>query len=688
MIKASLVSVCAVAIGLILAHGLSVGTAQSVTLTTRDAEVWSQTQRVTGSVEGTQARRGVLYVNGVGTLFTVERSRFSVPIRLTEPKSVVVARIEHKGRQLESPPVTLKLGFAPRPEVLAYAAVAGRTVTLRHTVLDNPLAERLAFRWTQDPDNPRHLPPTHAGNRFTVPTDAPSGEYYFTLHVTSPKGSWQARTLVTVAKDGVRAFDIGRDHAAWIDRAVVYGVTPYTFVEDGGFADITAKIPELATLGVTTLWLQPVFETYEGGQGYDVTNYFGVRPDYGTADALRELVATAHAHGLRVILDFVPNHSSIQHPYAQDAIRYGRRSHYYNFYQRRRDSARYARHYNERREGEMDFVYYFWPDFPNLNYDNLEVQRWLIEAGRYWIERFDIDGYRVDAVWGVNARNPDFMRRWRSALKRLKPEVLLLGEDKASLAATFDRRFDAAYDWAAGEDWVSQWSWQTDYTPDYSQNPTIFNHADETERAALLAQTLTESGRAQGLTLRFLENNDTPRFLPTHEPGGLERTKMAAALVFSLPGIPLIFSGQEVGYPVHPYETPAIFSPDRMVRSGDEHDLFPYYRKLTALRERFPALRGGNLELLPAAGGVVAFHRWLEGQHLITVVNLTSGPLVGKLYLDPAGLEVRTAGGRATDLVSEQRVAATAREGHLLVDVATYSTYVFLAQRVPSPRPH
>ena len=672
-----------VVINLFLAHGVSVTKAQDVTLTTRGAEVWSQTQRVSGTVTGTRAGRGVLYVNGVGEGFDIERSRFTVPVWLTEPESVVIARVEHRGRRLESAPVTLTLGFTPRPEVHVYATVAGRTVTLRRTVLANPLADRLTFRWTQDPDNPLRL--RLRRGRFTLPTDAPLGEYSFTLHVRSTKGLWRVRTLVTVTGTEVTAFDVERDHAAWIDRAVIYGVTPYAFVPGGGFADVTAKIPELAKLGVTALWLQPIFETFDGGQGYDVTDYFGIRPDYGTAAELRTLVRTAHAHGLRVLLDFVPNHTSLEHPYAQDAVRYGRRSHYHNFYQHERDNARYAVHYNTRREGELDFVYYFWPDFPNLDYDNPEVQRWMIEAGRYWIERFDIDGYRVDAVWGVNARHPAFMQRWRRALKRLKPDFLLLGEDKAGLAATFDRHFDAAYDWTDSENWVSQWSWQTDYTPDYSQNPMIFNHPDETARAELLAQALADDGRTHGLTLRFLENNDTPRFLPTHEPNGFERTKMAAALMFSLPGIPLVYNGQEVGYPVHPYETPSIFSANRTIRSQDKYGLFPYYRKLIALRKRLPALTGPNFELLPTVsrGGVLAFHRWHGGQHLVGVVNLAGTRDTAKVGLDLEVAKVRIDEGVVTDLFSGEAVKVELRGQELRVEMEAYSAYLFSVRAAP-----
>ena len=683
MSKKLWINTCTLMVILFLVWGASVAAAQVVTLTTRGAEVWSQSQQVTGTVSGSGASRGVLYVNGVGTPFDINHSRFSVRVQLIAPKSVVFARIDHKGHQLESARVVLKLGFVPRPEVLAYATIRGRTVTLRRSILSHPDATPLAFSWSQDADNPLKLPLAQLRkSRLTLPYDAPQGEYYFTLHINGSGRSWRSRTYVTVTKHGLQAFNIDQDHATWIDKAVIYGVTPYAFVPNGELSDVTAKIPELAALGVTTLWLQPIFRTYEGGQGYDIIDYFSLRSDYGTAADLHKLVRTAHAHGLRVILDFVPNHSSIQHPYAQDAIRYGRQSHYFSFYQRHRDNVRYAAHYNNRKEGKMNFIYYFWQDLPNLNYHSLEVQRWMIEAGRYWLEQYDIDGYRIDAAWGVNARNPEFMQRWRLALKRLKPDVLLLGEDKASRPSAFDRNFDAAYDWAEGEDWVSQWSWQTDYTPDFTRNPTVFNYSDEKDRAQLLATALVEENNKRGLTLRFLENNDTPRFLPTHEPSGLARTRMAAALTFTLPGIPLIFNGQEVGYPLHPYETPNIFWKDQTIESQDQHGLFLYYRKLITLRERFPALRGNNFQLLPvdSKGSVLAFHRWQGVQHLVVVVNLGSNMSEVEIGLN-SFLHNRLTRRTVTDLMNGATTKSQIEEGQLRVDMDGYSTRILMIGR-------
>ena len=101
-----------------------------------------------------------------------------------------------------------------------------------------------------------------------------------------------------------------------------------------------------------------------------------------------------------------------------------------------------------------------------LNFDHEETRRHIIEAGRYWIEEFDIDGYRIDAVWAPHARNPEFMHEWRLAMKRVRPEVLLLAEDKASRPDNFPSdfpsifdNFDVAYDWTDRAYCISEWAW-------------------------------------------------------------------------------------------------------------------------------------------------------------------------------------------------------------------------------------
>ena len=512
-------------------------------------------------------------------------------------------------------------------------------------------------------------------------------EYYVNLTATDADGGvFRARTFVTVTADEVVPFDIEEDYATWIDDAVIYEISPFYFQRSAPsrFVAIEERLPELAELGVNTIWLQPIYPTANGGQAYDdVIDYFGIWSTLGTEEELRAVIATAHDLGMRVLFDIVPNHTSIEHPYAEDAIAHGEASHYFDFYQREFDGVPYSQHYNQRDAGAMTFIYYFWEDLVNLDYHNPEVRRHLTEAGRYWVEEFDIDGYRIDAVWGVNARNPEFMQEWRLALKRVKPEVLLLGEDKATRPEVFDRRFDAAYDWYPEENWVSHWTWEVDYSATTSR--TIFNYASEGTRSQRLRASLTNQGNGwaeDAKVLRFMENNDTFRFIDTHE---LARTKMAGALLFSLPGIPLIYNGQEIGRRAHPYSTYTIFG-SGTIASHDNEGLFPYYQHLLWLRNAFPALTSDDfaeVSVSPSsvAARTFAYRRWAEDeQNVFAVINMGAEPVQAELALPTEEIGIES--GETyylTDLFSGEPRGVTAAElESLSVDVPGYTTRLFV----------
>ncbi|MDX1430624.1 MAG: alpha-amylase family glycosyl hydrolase, partial [Rhodothermales bacterium] len=485
--------------------------------------------------------------------------------------------------------MTWTLGYRLRPDIFAQATVSGRSVQLTSEVVENPLGE-LSYEWADDPDNPQPLSLGQVNGPatdVTVPAEAMPGEYYFNLHVSSGDSIVaRARTFVTVTPDSVRAFDIDRDHAAWIDDAVLYEIAPWYFGRywtRRQLRMIADKIPEIAALGVTAIWLQPITQTFRGGQGYDVTDYFKVWDEIGTKDDLRDLVDAAHAHGLKVLLDIVLNHSSLYHPYARDAAEYGAGSYYFGFYQRVSDGAPYSSNYTTVRDGRMSFLTYFWPELVIFNYASAEVERFITEASRYWVEEFDIDGYRFDAVWGVHARDPDFSRSLRRSLKRIKPEVLLLAEAKAPYSAAFPEgfpsvfeSFDAAYDWTDSAWCISYWAWAREclYSAyEGGDQNSLFNSGSSLIRSSTLRSALTNRGKgfpSGAKILRFLENNDVPRFR-AHHP--LDATRMAATLLFSLPGIPMLYYGQESGITD---QWPSI-SPSRTIRSYDSADLWPFY---------------------------------------------------------------------------------------------------------------
>ncbi len=665
----------------------STGYATKITIDQQDAVVWGQSQVITGIASGVTTNAAVLYVNGSPIHFTLESpgNTFSVPIWVGRGTNDIVARVDSAGNYAYSDTLHFTLGYTPLPELYAYATVSGRNVTLHSSVVANPDTATLTYQWSQDPTNPSQAglsSNTDTSTTFSLPANAPDGEYYFTVTgYTNTNDTVTARTFVTVDTGGIEPFDIYTGHAAWIDSAVVYGITPYIFVYNGQFTDITSKIPEIASLGVNTIWLQPVFDTHNGGQGYDITNYFAVRPDLGTPAQLHTLVNTAHKYGLKVIFDFVPNHSSVYHPYAQNAIKYGKDSHYYNFYERQKDNAPFSNNENLTTIGNMQFVYYFWNELMNLNYNNPEVQNWMIQAAEYWIKNYDIDGYRFDSAWAVDARDPGFMDTLRLALKRIKPSILLLAEAKASNPATFDvDGFDAAYDWTNSPSWVSQWVFETSYST--TSNPTIFNNSNQNDRAQLLHNALTNYGNGyspRAKIFRFLENNDTYRFLPTHD---LPRTKMAAALIFSLTGIPLIYNGQAVGASGYPYTTSYIFSRNASIQSQDKYGLFDYYRNLVHIRMEFPAMYSNNFQELSVSPNsyVYAYRRWEGNQNIFGIINMGDQSVSATVNLPVDSLHLdSTRTYFLSDLLGDEHYPVMAAElSSYNVSVPAYTTRLFI----------
>ncbi len=231
----------------------------------------------------------------------------------------------------------------------------------------------------------------------------------------------------------------------------------------------------------------------------------------------RRLVEAAHARGLRVLMDFVPNHTSVEHPYFQDAEKNRKSSAYWDFY--------------DRDPGGNPTHYFDWFHLPNLNYDNPEVQRFMLEAFTYWVREFDVDGFRVDAVWGIKERQPAWIDAFLAEMNRIKPDTLLIAEASARDKFYFEHGFDAAYDWT---DELGHWAW----------GEALGGIAPIGQA---MVDVLTDSGRGyadDALVMRFLNNNDTgARLISSY---GLDFYRVALAMLLTLPGLPCLFTGDEV----------------------------------------------------------------------------------------------------------------------------------------------
>jgi glycosidase len=379
---------------------------------------------------------------------------------------------------------------------------------------------------------------------------------------------------------------------SWFDSAVVYGIYPPLYGHPP-LQSVTHALSSLSDLGVDAIWIAPLMQTTAGNFGYAVTDYFKVRSDYGGATDLAELVEHAHGLKLRVLLDFVPNHTSERHPYFVQAQQFGTRSHYFDFY--------------ERNSNGESLHYFDWNDLPNLNYRHPEVRTFITAAARSWLERFGIDGLRVDAAWGVAERQPDFYAGWARRLASNRQPPILIAEASARDPYYLQHGFDAAYDWTSE---LGQWSWKNAF----ESAPHV---ALALRRA--LSESITAAGRADRV-LRFLNNNDTgARFVTRH---GISLTKAATVALLTLPGLPCLYSFDEVGAEFDPYGSPA------PIQAPPHPELRAFHRRLIALRHDVPALHGPWLELLDTGNdNVLAYTRWASANsahRVLVLINFSN----------------------------------------------------------------
>lgn len=552
---------------------------------------------------------------------------FVVPVR-TGNQQVAARCTLADGGVLETEAIVLTGKLDPRPTAKITVRIDDGAVVLEGSrsepfQLDGAQIRR--YTWepvTQighSPDEPGPTLPDGArfdhrvrGERLTLVPPAEDGEYYVTLEVRDAEGRTDTSTTYFVVEDGrPRAVDMMHEHPSWIDSAIMYA--PVHQIWGGGAAAVERRLPYLKRLGVDALWLWPPTSRRAVGETYEIVDHFALDDEWGTRAELRSFVDRAHELGLRVLLDFVPNHTSVQHPYYQAAQQGGEGSHYWDFYDR--DSF-----------GEVtSYTDIFHNYLPNLNYANPEVRRMMTEAFSYWIREFDVDGFRVDAAWGIELRAPDYWPEWRTELKRIKPDLLLLAEATAREAYYFDNGFDVGYDWT---DHPGQWPWANLWT--FPQ-----------EMQALLGPALTNQGRdypRRAIVLRFLNNNDTgERFVAEHGP---KLTRVASALEFTLPGLPLLFAGDEIGIRYQPYRD---LDP---IPWKDHFGLREWYEGLIGLRRRFPALSSRDMTLLGSDwGSVVAYVRPAVsgGSPVLVVLNFwkAAEPTIER---DPALNELLRAG--------------------------------------------
>jgi len=617
----------------------------TVTFSTDGGEAWTFEKTINAHVSADGCDE-VAITSPVATVVArTDAGRAVATVPLAPGPNVVDAHCLHNG--LPSGPAAqqhwlVRLRDGPKAWVRVLGNEGGVTFDASASepapVLTAPIA---SYEWSIRDGNPEPLAGLPAtGQSVVLPAPRLDGEYRVRLRVADKLGRSDESTVMFRVRDGrVEAIDPAIEHASWIDKAVVYGVVPTLFGRRG-LRDVTAQLDRLVTLGIDTLWLSPVTASPAGDFGYAVTDHFSLTSRFGSAADMHELVQAAHARGMRVILDFVPNHMSDQHAYFADTVNKARSSPYFDFFARAPNG---------------DAQYYFdWRNLQNLNYANPEVQRLIIEAFLYWIREFDVDGFRVDVAWGPRERAPEFWPRWRAELKRVKPDIFLLAEASAQDGYYALHGFDAAYDWTHK---LGQWAWH-DAFEDKAHTASRLRHA---------------IAAAQGdiPVFRFLDNNDTgARFATRH---GTLRTRVATTMLFTLPGIPSLYTGQEVGASYEPYKTsdPIVWN--------DSLDLQSWHARLIALRRTHQALRSRDIRFLDVGSAdlVLAYVRPGTTADDDIVVILNYGVEPAHIKVPKAALRVGR-GARLLDLLSGRDVVADSE--NFAIQLPGYDTLILQAR--------
>ena len=466
----------------------------------------------------------------------------------------------------------------------------------------------------------------------------------------------------------------------WVRGAVFYEVFVRSFADSNGdgigdLKGLTAKLDYLndgdpkteSDLGVNALWLMPVFDS-PSYHGYDVVNYEKIEPDYGTGEDFDRFLAEAHRRGIKVIVDFVMNHSSAQHPWFLDSASSPTSAHR-DWYVWRTDNPGWTQPWggsNPTWHEKNGAFYYgvFWGGMPDLNHATPAVREEMKRLTALWLER-GVDGFRLDATRHLFANGP-------GDLQNDQPETYeTLKEYSASVRQKFPRSV------LVGENWTDT----EKIAPYFGELPMSFNFplaeailgaltAGEAAGIAAKLEEMAELYPAGAIDAPFLTNHDQRR-LATHLGNDPARMRSAAAILLTLPGAPFLYYGEEVGLqngaggsdefkrtPMPWDATPGGgfttgkpwfgFAPGKetanvAAQTGDPDSLLSHYRRLIRLRQSSPALQKGTLTVLSPGNRstpVLAFVREAEGEKVLVVHNVTDKEATAGPYnMAAAGLD-------------------------------------------------
>ena len=463
----------------------------------------------------------------------------------------------------------------------------------------------------------------------------------------------------------------------WWKSAVVYQVYPRSFADASGdgvgdLEGVRRRLDHLSWLGVDALWLSPFYPSPMADFGYDVSDYCDVDPLFGTLDDFDRLLADAHDRGLRVLLDWVPNHTSDQHPWFLEsrASRDADKRHWYVWRDR---PNRWTAAFTGDPAWTFDdatgqyYLHLFLPQQPDLNWRHPPAVDAMHDVLRFWLDR-GVDGFRIDVVHalGKDPDHPDapmetphthaLLRDLRRLADAYPGDRVLVGEVYILSTPRVARYY------GAGDELHLAFNF-----------PPLFAPWDAAAWRSCVDEVVSELGPIDAWPTWVLSNHDNPRHRTRY--GSEARARAAAVLLLTLRGTPFLYAGEELGLddaavppeaqqdpggrdgcraPI-PWDGSALhgwtggpwlpWPPEADVRNVDAQRADPgsilhLYRRLLTARKASPALRLGSWSALPSPRGVLGYRRERGDDVRAVVVNYTEEsvnvPLDGTWVVDVA----------------------------------------------------
>lgn len=396
--------------------------------------------------------------------------------------------------------------------------------------------------------------------------------------------------LFSACKTKTKVADVKANYPEWVKNAVIYEVNTRQYTPEGTFKAFETHLPRLKELGVDILWFMPIHpigildrkipegEKESLGSYYSVRDYKGINPEFGTEADFKALVAKAHEMGFKVIIDWVANHSS-------------------------RDNAWITEHpdwYVKDSTGKI-VAPFDWTDVAKLDYKNTEMRAAMIDAMKFWVSDCDIDGFRCDVAGEVPV---DFWDQARVELEKVKPMFMLAEEEGTK--GMCEKAFDANYGWG--------------------MHHAMHQVAKGEDSASIIVKQIMKVDSTlpkNAMQMNFITNHDENSWNGTASEKFGAGENVFAVLTYTLPGMPLIYSGQEAGL----NHRLKFFVKDSI--NWNLADFSPFYKTLNTLKHTNEALwnppYGGNFEKLnnSLAGSVLTFVRKRDSKTVLVIANLS-----------------------------------------------------------------